>query len=424
MLRQDNPIVEEDQKPKAAKETRNMLEKWCDEIVAMRRQARMNQMDVSHANPTEPAQHLVSSGKDGQGHGMGIKGPAVPESTAKANRKRTLPEGLDEALNPLPYFYDGETDKLLFSIPPQRDLDWQDGRAKGISSSTKFRAAVGQRFGLSAPNENERCEGCIQGVGPFKSCRVVLLDQPWFLFLGACMCCAFNHNGALCSYRKGSHWTALSIQTNANIATGPGLSQFMLDMVENHRKSPEGQPGTGAEDPDECEFLSSRKLPAKKGPEPCKKPGKYHNGPERPLKRGTSVSANVPHSNKKQKISDPQPKKKLDRQCADYNDGERVSLAASGGTVRSLVQPSVGPSFNPELFKSVLNNPIMEGGDWDLVRTLATDLDEVVERARYEARWVRKILKKAGEEEAIPEKLPRGDLANLFKDVSEPSDEE
>lgn len=123
-----------------------------------------------------------------------------------------LPEGVDSYGNPdpkYPHKITPEERSLLKIINGDTpDVDWiADGAGypafRPINTAPRIRAALGQRIGTIARDENgEPCERCTRDIGPFQTCRTFNLGRK-VMFSGSCMSCAFSNCGNRCTLRAG-----------------------------------------------------------------------------------------------------------------------------------------------------------------------------------------------------------------------------
>lgn len=119
-----------------------------------------------------------------------------------------LPAGVDPQGNPVQPKKQTNDERSFFDALDTNspNVDWIENRAgdpdyRPINTTTRLRAAVGQRIGTFAvDDEGLPCERCSRGLGPFASCKIVnLKGKP--KFNGACMNCTFSGAATKCSHR-------------------------------------------------------------------------------------------------------------------------------------------------------------------------------------------------------------------------------
>lgn len=123
------------------------------------------------------------------------------ELVALRNHSQGETPGLDRNGFPLASLFSTHFDASFWRLQPNlAAIDWRDGKVQGVQRGTVARAVQGQLVGITVPTKH-RCSSCIQGNGPFESCRVVFLEDRTFAWGGACCCCAFVGCQDSCSNR-------------------------------------------------------------------------------------------------------------------------------------------------------------------------------------------------------------------------------
>ncbi|KAJ5087285.1 hypothetical protein N7456_010901 [Penicillium angulare] len=122
----------------------------------------------------------------------------LPEKTT-SDRKKTARYDIDEKGNPILNMSGLDLDKRMLDAEPLCDVDWRPTSVKDCSKRDKARAAYVQQAGKKAP-PNEECTRCKNGLGPFSSCKVLIVDGEVF-FGGSCGGCSFA-DAMRCSNRN------------------------------------------------------------------------------------------------------------------------------------------------------------------------------------------------------------------------------
>lgn len=148
------------------------------------------------------------------------------EIVALGNHRQGETPGLDRNGFPLASLFSTYFDASFWRLQPNlAAIDWRDGKVRRIQRGTVARAAQGQLVGITVPTKH-RCSSCIQGNGPFESCRVVYLEDQTFAWSGACCCCAFVGSQDSCSNRL----DLSDPTTRYSQKLSPWIADLFLDM--------------------------------------------------------------------------------------------------------------------------------------------------------------------------------------------------
>ncbi|KAJ5654827.1 hypothetical protein N7490_001830 [Penicillium lividum] len=98
------------------------------------------------------------------------------ESSGDPPEESATKRGVDCNGDPLLKLYASPTERAILRVPPERHIDWREGKGKPINSPANRRATYSQQFGYEAPKTKE-CLCCRNKNGPFASCRVAVIDD-------------------------------------------------------------------------------------------------------------------------------------------------------------------------------------------------------------------------------------------------------
>lgn len=257
--------------------------------------------------------------------------------------------GLDIMGNPLLVRFETKAERALLKLGhPQGDVDWREGVSRPVITPTTRRAAFIQQVGILAP-PGQACGCCARVLGPFATCQVAIVEGQLH-FNGACANCAWGGASGRCSFRS-----------------GPLPAFIYYPLLAANPDCPDLLRGCAA-DKSESEVEEERPV---------------RGTPAR--KRRLAATAEPESASKRARVADPKGKGKQ-------------KVAASG----AKVAVPRGPDYNKALFNTVLKDRIVLKKDWEGIRAVRKELDDVSARALWESRVLKALLVKNGEDESAP----------------------